>query len=706
MMRPDAGAGVRGHQSIERFFQFALLGLVASGYLAVAGSGYLDGPTMALTASGLVLRGLMICGWVRLNPSGRMVTLIGLDYAAFLAVDYFLLSRDFLFATVHLVFFLAVIKILTARTHRDDLFVAAIAFLELLAAAILSINFNFFVFLALYLTFAIATLASSEIRRSVERPATTARSGLKGFHVRLALLAVWATAGILALTAGMFFLLPRTADAAFSRLISHRIFIPGLSDQVTLGEIGELKTSSRTVMHVSMYVNQSAAPLKWRGGAMTEFDGKAWFDPEGSPKLVPVENGQAVLRPPAARPGARRLSYGVELEELDSPALFFAGAPERVAGLPDASVKETQTGCFRLLHTPPPGFRYEAYSLVEEPPETAVAPNPAPILNLASRAQDLQLPLLDPRIPLLARSMAEGAATDLDRARAIERHLRSDYGYTLHLPDHTVADPLAYFLFTRKKGHCEYFASAMAVMLRSLGIPARMATGFQSGVYNPLSDLWLVRATDAHSWVEAWIPGYGWTTFDPTPADPSQHGPTLLSKMGLYFDAAETFWQKWVVGYDPSRQGTLADRVLSIRWLDGLSVTVSDWDVRGKAWLKRWGPSTGLAAVAGLLFWLVAPRLASLLRLRRRVQRLRRGEAQGADATLLYERMLRVLKRQGFQKPVWFTPVEFALSLGATPLGAVVVEFTSAYNALRFGRRTEVAPRLSALLDRLEREKS
>src|ERR1035438_3703093 len=351
MMRPDAGAGLRGHQSIERFFQFALLGLVASGYLAVAGSGYLDGPTIALTAAGLVLRGLMVCGWVRLNLSRRMVTIVGLGYAGFFAVDYFLLSRNFLFATVHLVFFLAVLKILTARTHRDDLFAAAIAFLELLAAAILSINFNFLVFLSLYLTFAIATLMSSEIRRSVERSATTARRGMKGFHGRLALLTVWAMLGILALTAGMFFLLPRTADAAFSRLISHRIFIPGLSGEVTLGEIGELKTSSRTVMHVSMYVNQSAAPLKWRGGAMTEFDGKAWFDPEGSPKLLRVENGQAVLGPPTARPGARRLSYGVELEELDSAALFFAGAPERVAGLPDGTVKETRTGCFRLLRS-------------------------------------------------------------------------------------------------------------------------------------------------------------------------------------------------------------------------------------------------------------------------------------------------------------------------------------------------------------------
>src|ERR1035438_2606012 len=296
MMRPDAGAGVRGHQSIERFFQFALLGLVASGYLAVAGSGYLDGPTMALTASGLVLRGLVVGGWVRLDLSGRMAALFGVGYVAFFAVDYFLLSRDFLFATVHLVFFLAVIKILTARTHRDDLFVAAIAFLALLAAAILSVNFNFFVFLALYLTFAIATLTSAEIRRSVERPATTARRGMKGFHWRLALLTVWATGGLLALTAGLFFLAPRTADAAFSRLMGHRVFIPGLSGEVRLGEIGEFKTSSRAVMHISMYVNQPAAPLKWRGGAMTEFDGKAWFDPEGSPKMLRVENGQAELR--------------------------------------------------------------------------------------------------------------------------------------------------------------------------------------------------------------------------------------------------------------------------------------------------------------------------------------------------------------------------------------------------------------------------
>src|SRR5262249_44327080 len=147
-------------------------------------------------------------------------------------------------------------------------------------------------------------------------------------------------------------------------------------------------------------------------------------------------------------------------------------------------------------------------------------------------------------------------------ARAIERGLRTTYGYTLQLPDRDIPDPLAYFLFTRKKGHCEYFASAMAVMLRSLGIPARLATGFQSGIYNSVSDLWLVRASDAHSWVEAWIPGRGWTTFAPTPPDPSARGGlSIFTSMALYLDAAETFWQQWVVTYDIARQGALAGRV-------------------------------------------------------------------------------------------------------------------------------------------------
>jgi hypothetical protein len=88
--------------------------------------------------------------------------------------------------------------------------------------------------------------------------------------------------------------------------------------------------------------------------------------------------------------------------------------------------------------------------------------------------------------------------------------------------------------------------------------------------------------------------------------------------------------------------------------------------------------------------------------MRRRVDRVRRGQARVGDATLLYQRMLHILKRRGFQKPAWFTPAEFASSLPAGPVGATVGEFTAAYNAMRFGGQTGVAPRLSLLLDALE----
>jgi transglutaminase-like putative cysteine protease len=83
----------------------------------------------------------------------------------------------------------------------------------------------------------------------------------------------------------------------------------------------------------------------------------------------------------------------------------------------------------------------------------------------------------------------------------------------------------------------------MAVMLRSLGIPARLVPGFQSGVWNPLTEMYVIRASDAHSWVEAWMPGSGWTTFDPTPPDPNRAFP-LWAKLTLFMDAADTFWQE------------------------------------------------------------------------------------------------------------------------------------------------------------------
>ncbi len=705
MPRQDAGAAV----SVERLFQFSLLGLVASGYLAVAGSGYLDTPTIALTTTGLLLRAFLIRGLVRLNLSDRLTTIVTIAYAAFFVADYFLLSRDFLTATVHLLFFLAVMKILTAKSNRDYLYTAVIAFLELLAAAILSINFNFFLFLALYLLFAIAALTSGEIRRSIHRSTVTARSGLKSFVPRLSLLSALVTLGILMLTAGLFFILPRTAEAAFSRLVAHRIFLPGFSNQVNLGDIGELKTSSRPVMHIRIWSAQPVGPMKWRGAALSDFDGKRWTNPSRKPEIILVENEHVVLAPAGLRPPGRRINYHVDLEPLENDTLFFAGTPETL-DLRARALYRSETASFRLGHAMPQGFHYDVYGLLDDPPERAPVLFPPPVLPLAARDLYLRLPPLDGRVAELARSFAAGATDDLARARAMERHLRSDYGYTLELPNREVADPLANFLFARRKGHCEYFASSMAVMLRSQGIPARLATGFQSGVFNPVSDLWLVRASDAHSWVEAWIPGYGWQTFDPTPADPNAGGLALLTRVALYLDAAETFWQEWVVTYDLTRQGTLAYRMeqgaqrVGIRWFDTAASMRSGWERYVAGWARRFG-WPGLAWAVGLVaLGFAAGPLFRLMGMRRRVERVRRGQACVADATLLYQRMLHILKRRGYQKPPWFTPAEFAASLPRTQLGDSVGEFTATYNALRFGGHAEAAPRLSILLDRMERK--
>src|SRR5580658_2535473 len=498
--------------SIERFFGFSLLGLVASGYLAVAGSGYLDAPTIGLTAAGLLLRALVLAGFVPLRISDRAITLACIAYSAFFIADYFAFSGTLVEAAVHLIFFLAVLKTLTASTHRDHLFLAVVSFAELVAAAILSENLNFFVFLACYLFFAIATLTSAEIRRSVRKSAVKARRGQKRFHWRLAVLSTWVTVGILGLTAGLFFLLPRTADAALSRFFWHRIFIPGFSNQVTLGETGQIRLNSRPVMHISSPRPEKLTGLKWRGDALSHFDGKQWTNRRVSWTQIGIEQpraGVSDIAAPEQRPPGRYINYEVELDSAGARALFFAGAPQ-VVRMVYSSLDRSETDSFRLQVSAPEGFRYEVSSLLEDPPETTAASLAPPELTYAARIRTLQLPRLDPRIAALARSITARAGTDLERARAIERRLRTEYVYALEMPSQEPPDPLADFLFTRRRGYCEYFASAMAVMLRSIGVPARIATGLQSGLYNPITGLWVIRASDAHAWVEAWIPGNGW----------------------------------------------------------------------------------------------------------------------------------------------------------------------------------------------------
>ena len=633
----------------DRFLRVSLLGLALGGYLALAGAGYFDAATLLWTGIGL-LGLLAICG------------------------------------------------VLGGRIRRGYVLVVIVAFLELVAAALVSANLTFFLFLAAFLLLLVATLASAEIRRSTRSCPVVARGGLGRFAPRLGHLSLYIAFGILALTAGLFFVLPRTAHFAFSRFLAERDRLPGFSNEIRLGQIGSILRRSSPAMHIRVVGAAGPPATKWRGAVLVAFDGRNWRAASGDARRLPVDDGRAILVDDAQRrlTGAR-ITYEIQLEPIAAEALFFAGTPE-VLWVNSPSVTRTSAGVYRLEPAPLERLRYGAISYLEQSLPAA-----------RGQGEGLALPVLDPRIATLARQITAGASTDEMRAFALEQYLRANFGYTLELPPKETADPLANFLFERRKGHCEYFASALAVMLRTLGIPSRLATGFDGGALNPISGWYVIRASDAHSWVEAWLPNRGWTTFDPTP--PSRNPPrqAVLARFMFYMDAAEMFWQDWVVSYDLERQVTLASRmqnssrVLGGRWLDRFQLA---W-MRGRnatmEAARKYGSFALGVVLTALALWFAAPIVQRRLRTRTRLKLVRRGEAVASDATLLYGQMLHLLRRRGYRKPRCLTPGEFSRSLPSSPTAELVASLTAAYHALRYGGDREAAPRMAVLLEQLGR---
>ncbi len=706
-MRSDSAVPV---SPADRFFEFALLGLLASGFLAVVGSGYLDTPTTVITATALFVRALISGGMLRLELPPGVVTAVTLAYVGFYPLDYFFISDAFIPSAVHLVFFVAVVKILTGQTNRDYLFLKVIAFLELLAACILSSRVNFFGFLLLFLVLGVATFASGEIRQSARKPGAVARFSGRGLSLRLTAVAVFVSVAILGITAGLFFFLPRTARAAFQHLVSRRDRLTGFSTRVTLGEIGEIKRDNTPVMHIKMdHPEDRMLPLKWRGAALSEFDGRTWYNPPATPQMLrPDQAGLLVLEPdPPRRREIRHISYAVHLGEMSGDALFFAGTPQYLRI--DSLVFRNSLDNFRVRLSDAHNIWYQVYSRLELPlPDLDVQDAFVDPLTREWRAVYLQLPTIDPRVGELAREIVRGELSAAVQARMVEKYLRTHYGYTLELPQFEPADPLAYFLFHRKKGHCEYFASSMAVMLRGLGIPSRVVTGFQSGVYNPISGSQLIRSSDAHSWVEAWLPHRGWTTFDPTPPDPNALRLSVWTRLGFYADAAEVFWQDWVLNYNLDRQLQLASRVgessrhVGLNWFDGVGPAMARGYRKTSNFMLRYGAALFGIAVAAILLHLFGRDWWRWWKSRQQVLKVQRGEAEASDATMLYQRMLKVLGKRGIEKPRWVTPFEFARVLQEPAISTLVVELTAAYNELRFGGNTKVAGRIVTLLEQLE----
>lgn len=703
---------------IERYFEVSLYLLLVSGFVTLVSTGKLDLPTVGVVGGAFTYRGLLLRrGEVR-NLQERWVTLATWFLFLFYVADFFVISLSFVTATMHLMLFGMVLKLFSVHRRRDHVYLVVLAFLEVLGAAILTVDTIFLVCFSVFLLLSVSTFISFEMKRSAAAAGAEARLHAPPRRIAPPLSATSAVlmAAILAGAVLIFFILPRVSAGYFREFAPRNEFVSGFSDDVRLGDIGQIKRSNTVVMHIQLEGEEPTLfDLKWRGLALAAFDGQRWSNQ--LPRLqVQRLHSNGIGLGPAFRTDPRApytgryrpLRYRVLMEPIGTEVFFLAETPLRLFGKRrlvgvdaagsvynrDSRLVDVYQGISDIA---PPDAERLRHSMGEISPEIATL--------------YLQLPGVDPRIPELARSVTTAAVTAYDKAAALETYLKQEYAYSLDLPRTPPADPLAYFLFERRAGHCEYFASAMAVMLRTLGIPSRIVNGFRTAEVNEVTGSYVIRGRDAHSWVEAYFPGYGWTSFDPTPPDPAFEV-TALTRFLVYVDAMREFWREWVINYDFAHQVTLGQNVAlsgrelfrSVRlWMKqkyrSLVAAARQAHRDAARSPQRWVLATLLGS--GLLLLLVnLPRMWRWWR--RRVLAEAPERAPRAAASIWYERMTQVLARRGWRKSPSQTPEEFLSSIGDPRLRPSVERFTRSYEGARFGTSVEDARALPGLFREID----
>lgn len=714
--------------SAERFFQWSLYLLVVTGFIALMGTNKLDLPALVLVLPALLYRGYLLLMHREFTLPERWTTWLTLTYFVFYAADFFYFSQSFIAATVHMVLFSLVVKIFSIRRDRDLIYLAVLSFLMLLAAAVLTVDTLFLLTFALYIMVAIATFVSMEMRRS-EREALASEVPERqetNFQRSLAGIATILAAFTMAGSALLFFVIPRISTAGYLRNFGVQGAITtGFSQDVRLGGIGQIQQSSAVVMHIQVLDGKLPPDPKWRGVSLANFDGQRWWNNPEPVRFHGLSNAPLDLsrvysagRWSAVDRRIPMLTYKVVMEPLALDVFFLAPVPVSISGnypivaiSPDGSVfnRGPATGDFSSESGAAIGTYIASADTRSLEPliRNSVSTNYPPRISFLY----LQLPHLDPRIAELARRITAGAGSNYQKARAIDEYLKTNFTYTLQLPGVRARDQVSYFLFERKKGHCEYFASSMAVMLRTLGIPARVVNGFRGGEYNDLTGSYIIRESDAHSWVEAYFPEAGWVTFDPTPGGSPQTANSSWSRMALYLDAASELWREWVVNYDFSHQMKLSAEISTStghaqsnlrRWFTRkyrhLVDAMGAWQER----LGRLTPSQMATACVILALLLALPFTPKAWRSFQRIRALRNPQrAPRSAASFWYMRLLKKLGRKGYRKEPSQTPAEFAESIDDASTRSDVVTFTAHYERARFDGSAEDAQKLPELFEEI-----
>jgi transglutaminase-like putative cysteine protease len=324
--------------------------------------------------------------------------------------------------------------------------------------------------------------------------------------------------------------------------------IAGFSDEISIGQHGStIQGNPEIVLRVEFPAGapENVSGFRWRGRSYDQFDGVRWTRTNG----LPPSGGPTQWY--EERWSQERIEQRIYASPLDVRVLF---------ALHPALGFDAESGIQPLFDNAG-DFIYWGSVAPVYTAVSPIAPPPAAELREAGRGYTpsdryfLQIPRLDPRIVELADSLTEGLDNRYDRAVAIENWLRT-FDYTRDLPATAAQTSLEYFLFERRAGHCEYFSTAMVVMLRSIGIQARNVNGFLGGQWSQFGDYLVVTQNEAHSWVEVWFPGYGWVTFDPTPPG-SSSGETVEAWFWpgrILFDGIQHRWNKWVLDYSVDNQ--------------------------------------------------------------------------------------------------------------------------------------------------------
>jgi transglutaminase-like putative cysteine protease len=596
-------------------------------------------------------------------------------------------------STVALAHFAALtqgLQLLDARPRRSEFLLVALALFQVLLASSLTDSVFFVPLLACFVVATAWTLIVHTLRTEALEagmPSALPAAITPGL-LRTTLLA--STASI-ALALLLFVLLPRMESAlARGTGFGASTALVGFSDRVELGDLGRLRQDRSVALRIETLKGEppDLREAYWRGLAFDTFDGRSWSISPPRRHLVARSTELGVGLQP--RQGKVNLIQRIVREPVASGVLFSAGDALVLHG-PLRFVERDVNGGLYAASQARDRLRYTVSSQTRSPSD-------ADLLHDRSRpppedgARFLALSPFDPAVAGLAEQIVAGRAEDAARVRALENYLRRTGRYTDTPPRLSADDPrspVEAFLLGERAGHCEYFATAMVVLSRSLGIPARLVNGFAGGENNRIGGFIELSRSDAHAWVEVYYEKAGWVRYDPTPPDLR-----LRRSAGSWFDplrslgsAVELWWFRRVVDFDRSDQL----RALRGGWLTWRRLRTGEVPAKPRSFLSlgewRFAEVWVLRLIAGALVTLVATWL------------LRRGCRRRRSSPTLprsYARALRLLERRGLVREASATARDFARQVhGVVPPAAASAfdALTDAYLEERFGGRVALSAR-------------